>query len=248
MKLLNCVKTCITYSICTIAIPLFMIPCCILALMPTSKRYDNVLYFKLTQMLARIMVWATFIRYTVTGREHLPTYPMLPAIIISNHISALDIPLIETLIGSYPHVWMSKAEYKKIPLLGFLLQRMHILVHRQDAIQGRKALVNMLNLVKNHPRHAILFPEGTRHQDGNIHAFHPGFAVLAQKLKQPVIPIVISGIHKIFPKKSLIIDSSCNMVRINIGKPIYFPEHMEPAEFVKQVQQYFQITLENIEK
>lgn len=240
----NGIKTLVSYCLLAIIMPSFLIPCCFLALLPASIRYDNRLYFFLTTTMSRLMMWATFIDIKIIGKEHLPHYPANPAIIIGNHTSAFDIPMVDMLMDSYPHVWMSKRGYIKVPLMGFLLKRMHVMVDKTSGKDARAALISMLTLIKTSPRHAVIFPEGTRHSDGNIHHFYSGFALLAQKLKRPIIPIIITGIHTIYPKKSLLIDSCRGTVTIKIGKPIHCPESMDITEFVDQVQRYYQTELE----
>lgn len=240
------IKTLVSYCLLAIIMPCFLIPCFFLALLPSKIRYDNRLYFFLTSWMSRLMMWSTFINIKITGMHHLPQYPQTPAIIIGNHASAFDIPMLEMVVGSYPRVWMSKVGFLKVPLMGFLLRRMHVVVDKTSGKDARAALLSMLALIKNSNRHAVIFPEGTRYSDGKIHDFYSGFALLAQKLKRPVIPIVITGMHTIFPKKSFLIDSSACTVTMNIGRPMYCPENMEITEFVAHVQRYYESELEKI--
>ena len=62
------------------------------------------------------------------------------------------------------------------------------------------------------------------------------FAVLLQR---PIIPISIWGLHKIYPKSRLIIDSSVCDVKISIGKPMYCGKEMSRKEFVALVHGWF---------
>jgi 1-acyl-sn-glycerol-3-phosphate acyltransferase len=243
----NTTKSLITYSLWTILVPPLFLPLIVLALFPRSRRYDSRLYFAIGSTIGWLIVKTTFIKTIITGRHHLPRYPDQPALIIANHASALDIPIIEIVAGSYPHVWMSKAEFSKIPIFGFLLRRMHVLVDTDNNKNARTALVHLYGLLKNSQRHALIFPEGTRYDDGQIHQFYSGFALLAQKLGRPVIPVVISGLHKAFPKKSLVIDSSGAPVKINIGKPIFYTDSTTTEDFVKQVQTYFEQTISTMD-
>ncbi len=239
----NIAKTVITFCLWTTLIPPFLIACTLLALLPARWRYDNRLYFFLTSSMSWLIIKSAFLRITIHGRKNLPTYPNTPAIVIMNHASAFDIPMIEVLVGSYPHVWISKSGYKNVPLVGFLLKRMHVMVDKTSTSSARRALIGMHDLIKDQNRHALIFPEGTRHDDGQVHKFFSGFAVLAQKLQRPVIPIVATNMHLVFPKKSLIIDSSSTHVTINIGKPIYCPADADLPEFVRSVEEHFKETL-----
>jgi 1-acyl-sn-glycerol-3-phosphate acyltransferase len=239
-NILNLSKSIITYILWISIVPPLFIPCIVIALLPKKIRHDSRIYFFWSTIISHTILKLAFIRVSVTGKANLPQYPQQPAIFIINHASALDIPLVEIVAGSYPHVWMSKAEYKKIPFFGFLLKRMHILVDKNSLTSARNALVLMHQQLQNNARHALIFPEGTRHTDGNVHRFYSGFAILAQKLKRPIVPIVISRNHSIFPKKSLIIDSSVSPVKINIGKPVYVTEQTNLDEFVTCMQKYFE--------
>ena len=90
----------------------------------------------------------------------------------------------------------------------------------------------------------MIFPEGTRHVDGRVHAFHQGFAFLAKKLNRPVIPIAISGMDKMYPRGSKIIDSSCKKVIITIGEPIKMPVGETIEDFVHTVHRWFVDTIQ----
>ncbi|MCQ8117998.1 AMP-binding protein [Methylomonas rosea] len=46
----------------------------------------------------------------------------------------------------------------------------------------------------------LIYPEGTRSSDGRLLRFKPGIGYLATELGVPVIPVAISGGHKILPK------------------------------------------------
>ena len=135
---------------------------------------------------------------------------------------------------------MTKHEYTKIPLFSILINRMHIPVKRDSATKAARAFLRAYHQAKNIDSHIILFPEGTRHDDGKVHDFHPGFALLAKKLNRPVIPIKTTGLHKIFPKgKFLIKYHEAQPIRIVIGKPIYINENESVQDFANRVHNWF---------
>jgi 1-acyl-sn-glycerol-3-phosphate acyltransferase len=242
-KVSNTLKTGLTYTLWLVFVPASLTCICLpLSLLPARIRINRLYHF-FASRIGTFIVKASFVKIKIHGLENMPRYPQQPAIIIANHSSALDIPLIEMLVGSYPHIWMSKISYGKIPVFGTLLKRMHVMVDRTGR-DARMALLNMYKMLKDAPRHALVFPEGTRYADGKVHEFYPGFAILAQKLKRPIIPVVISGLHSAFPKKSLLIDSSVQQVTIHIGQPIHCPDTMKADEFVGLVSQYFEKQLQ----
>ncbi len=211
----------------------------LLTLVPEKKRFDNRVYFHFTTLWNKLLLVATCVHVKIEGKENLPIYPDNPALIVANHTSSLDIPLIDCLVGAYPHIWMSKSSYGKLPLFGTLLRRMHILVNRDDPRQSGRALLRVYNRAKEGSRHIILFPEGTRSKNGKLQPFLGGFAVLAKKLNRPTIPINIKGAFEVMPSNSLLVNPcACNVV-LTIGKPI-FPQNSDSADiFTQQVYSQF---------
>ena len=161
-----------------------------------------------------------------------------------NHASALDIFLIEELLGSQPRVWLSKDSYFKIPIFNILLKRMHASIKRENPRQAIRSLVYAYELVKDRKSHLLLFPEGKRYNDGKIHRFFSGFTILAKKLGRPVVPVAICGTHKIFPKGKWTIDSRAAEVKLIIGEPFFYKEEYSESEFVAKVQDWFTKVLE----
>lgn len=239
------ITTAATYIIWILCVPPLMLICGILACLPARLRYDNRLYFVISTFISHFILRASGIKIAISGHENLPNYPQAPAIFVMNHSSSLDIPLVEIVAGTYPHVWLSKASYGNIPLFGFLLRRMHVLVDTTSRKDAGAALIKTYSLLKNASRHALVFPEGTRSLDGNVGNFFSGFALLAKKLNRPIIPVVISGIHKVYPKNSLIIDSLAPTVTITIGKPLFCPPSVSSDEFATNVHHYFKDALAN---
>ena len=64
----------------------------------------------------------------------------------------------------------------------------------------------------------IIFPEGTRSPDGQLHDFKAGAMLLAIKSGVPVVPVAITGTHEILPKGKLMMKPG--LAQIRIGQPI----------------------------
>jgi len=219
-----------------------------LALMPVSMRFDNRWFFWVSNVSSRMILWLAGFHCQIEGLENIPSYPDTPSIILANHTSAFDIPLVEMILNQYPHVWISKEGYGKVPFFGFILRRMALLLKRGDSENSTSILKQSYKLVHNKKRHIVIFPEGRRYDDGNIHEFYEGFVALASLLQRPVVPVVIWGLHKIYPKNSIVIDSSVCDVKISIGKPMYYGKEMSRKEFVALVHGWFTAEIAKLSK
>lgn len=206
--------------------------CMLLASLPASWRYDLHIYFLFSNWGCRLLLWVLGVRVTVSG-EPLSGEP---AIIVANHASALDIILLEALVGAYPHVWLSRVF--KVPVLGFLLSRMHVMVNAEAPREAAQSLVRLTRLVRGKERHAIIFPEGARFDDGQIHPFFAGFALLAEKIDRPVRLVYIKNAHKVLARGSFLINTT-SPITVLVG-PLWRRSADEtPEMFIARVRAWF---------
>lgn len=71
----------------------------------------------------------------------------------------------------------------------------------------------------------LIFPEGTRTTDGDMHDLLPGFCVLARRGKVPIIPVGFDGAFEAWPRSRII--PGWAPISVHIGKPIL------PSEFAE---------------
>jgi len=166
-------------------------------------------------------VWAWLLcrvnltRVSVKGRENIR--PGQSYVIMSNHQSHFDV------LAVYGHLqtqfrWVIKQELRKVPVLGPACDRMgHVFIdrsNREKAIaslkEARSRLVDGVSV--------LFFPEGTRSRDGRMREFKKGGFMMALDLGLPILPISVSGTHKILPGKSLKLLPG--HARISIHEPI----------------------------
>lgn len=193
--------------------------CFVLSLLPAAVRYDLRVYHAITSWWSWLVFKAGGISVITTYEDgQLPLYPNDPSIIVANHASALDIPLVEMVMGSYPRLWLSKHIYRKTPILGWLLHRMHVMVNVDSPRDAARALAKIRNMARDKARHVLLFPEGARFTDGKIHDFFAGFSVLADKLQRPVRPIFIRNAGKVLAKEGFLINTT-HPIELTVGPP-----------------------------
>lgn len=105
---------------------------------------------------------------------------------------------------------MAKEELMNIPLLGGLLKRAGIFgVKRGKADIG--AIKKAMRCLKDGER-LMMFPEGTRHQDGEMRDAKTGCAMVAVRTGVPIVPVFIPAKKKLF-----------RFTKVVFGEP-YYPQ------------------------
>ncbi len=83
-----------------------------------------------------------------------------PAVYICNHVGLIDVPAAAAALKGPFHI-LSKEEVRKMPIIGYMLPRLHYAVKRSDK-QSRDTSYNWLRKAIRKGRSVLLFPEGTR--------------------------------------------------------------------------------------
>ena len=232
-------RTVVSYILFLFLVLLISIPTLIFIFLPEKWRYDNKLYFWLSDLFFKATLLITFLPIEIEGKENIPKEP---AIIAPNHQSALDIPLVGALLDGYPHIWMAWAKLKEY-WMGIVLRRMAILIDLSTSMSAMRSLVQALKMLEGKKRHVIIFPEGGRYIDGNkVHDFFGGFVIIAKKTGRPVVPVLILDAYKVYPPGSFFIHR--HPIKVKVGKPFYYQEGEEDKEFKARVRQWF---LDNVE-
>ncbi len=212
----------------------FCIPTIVFLLLPDKIRYHNRLCNQMQYAFYWLLLKGTLLPIRVRGVENIPT---TPAIVVANHQSSLDIPLVGSLLRSAPHVWLATNELMVSPILRFILPRTTVLVDTSSPIAGMRTLLKAMEMIQEQKLYTVLFPEGGRFSDGQIHDFFGGFVILAKKTGQPVVPIYLDGIGKVYPKGVFLL--RWHPINVVVGIPM-MPEPDESNEaFCQRVRAWF---------
>ena len=131
----------------------------------------------------------------VEGREHIPSEG--PVVIVSNHQSYFDIPLMVSLIP-LPMGFVAKKELEKLPVIRRWMDLIECsYIDRKDIRQSLRAIQKAQKSLES-GQSMVIFPEGTRSKKRDISAFKPGSLKLAQKASVPILPVVVDGTYRIF--------------------------------------------------
>lgn len=123
-----------------------------------------------------------------------------PYVIVSNHQSFADIPLIANL--PWEMKWLTKIELFKLPVIGWMLRMSgDIPVDRKNKRAAAQAFIKAARYLSQKCS-VIFFPEGTRSPDGLVHKFTDGAFQLAIREQVPILPLVVEGSRDCLPKKS----------------------------------------------
>ncbi|HXE96393.1 MAG TPA: lysophospholipid acyltransferase family protein [Dongiaceae bacterium] len=182
------------------------------------------LYALHARLWARLALALNGVTVTLAGAEHLPDGPV---IFMSNHQSNFDILALLAAMPRQIH-WIAKKELFEIPVFGPSMRRGgYIPLDRGD---GRKALQSMDEAAATirQGKSVVLFPEGTRTQNGNLLPFKRGGFILARKADVPVIPITINGSGRINPANQIRLFSGD--IRITLHPPVVVPTELRRSE------------------
>ncbi len=126
--------------------------------------------------------------------------PRRPYVVVCNHQSLADIPLISNL--PWEMKWMGKAELFQVPIIGWMMKLSgDIAVDRGSARSGVLAFAKARQYLEQKSS-VMMFPEGTRTFDGRVRQFNDGAFHLAIRSKVPILPLVIEGSRDCIPKNS----------------------------------------------
>ena len=184
------------------------------------------------------------LQYEIFNPYNVSFEPNHPYVVMSNHASHYDIPLVLLSIpGSIRMV--GKKELFKVPIWGDAMRAgEYISIDRQN----RRQAIKDLEFAKQKMESGLIpwiAPEGTRSLTGKMNSFKKGGFVLALKTKATIIPVAIKGSAKILPAKTL--DFSVGeKVEIHICKPIEASDYAnnEKDQLVKDVESSIRAILE----
>lgn len=156
---------------------------------------------------ARVMRWwgRAFVRiggWTVAteGAENLPPEG---AILVANHQSLLDIPL---LVAAFDREvkFLAKAELGRIPVFGRSMRAAGNLFVDRDDPRDAVRVIREAGGAMRRGDVIVIFPEGTRSPDGSIGEFKPGAFFIARKTGAPLVPVYVGGSAAALPKGTFI--------------------------------------------
>lgn len=177
--------------------------------MPASR---PPLFYRFVRTIVRGLAWL-YGGVEITGGENIPAGG--PVILAPNHRAHVDPPYL-SLISRRQIYFMGKEELFHVPVLKQIIAGVGAFPVRRGAAD-RAALRHAVDLLKAGGV-VLIFPEGTRSEDGHLRVAEKGFALIARQSGAAIVPVAIAGTERMLPKGAKFIRRS--RVRIVIGKPL----------------------------
>ncbi len=173
-----------------------------------------------------------------------------PSLLIANHLTAFDVPVILYALSSndrdHVAVAMSgqllsgwrrgKAERHRIvaaltPLAYWLVTGLFNVFPLPRGAGLRQSFAHAGEAM-DQGYHVLVFPEGGRSADGRLQPFEPGIGLLAQESEVPVQPILVEGLKRLqgerWPKRGT--------VAVRLGEPLTMEPGEEPQSFTRRLE------------
>ena len=166
-------------------------------------------------------LWSWLILHTIASParvEGLDTIDLSrPHVFVSNHISALDIPVLYTSLPIQFRI-LAKKELFRYPFMGWHLRRSgQIPVERESALASMRSLSAAAESVRAGTP-VVVFPEGGRSADGRIKPFMSGAFYVAIRAGVDVVPMALVGTYEALPMNSFHIRPG--RIELIVGRPI----------------------------
>ncbi len=182
------------------------------------RRYVRLVADQRLRWWAKKLLALVDLRLTVVDPHHVEIPPDRPCILMSNHSSLYDIPLLfAALPGSIR--MLTKRELFRVPIWGRgLAAGEFVSIDRSNRWQA----IRDLRAARDKMASGIVLwiaPEGRRSRDGRIGSFKKGGFMLALETGATIVPIGIRGAREVLPAKTLRFEVG-RTAEVHVGEPI----------------------------
>ena len=173
-----------------------------------------------------------------------------PSLLIANHLTAFDVPVILYALSSndrdHVAVAMSgqllsgwrrgKAERHRLagaftPLAYWLVSALFNVFPLPRGAGLRQSFAHAGEAM-DRGYHVLVFPEGRRSSDGRLQPFEPGIGLLAQESEVPVQPILVQGLKRRQGEKW----PDRGSVSVRLGMPLTMEPGEDPQSFTRRLE------------
>ena len=168
------------------------------------ERFNKAQILGARYLLAAVKVYAGF-RLIIEDALRKPLPPRF--IIVSNHQSLADIPILAYVFSGNTLGFVAKRELRRgLPAVSIALRKgKHALISRKgDFAAARRQLVKLAGYVGERVC-PVVFPEGTRSRSGRVGPFHSAAVrTILDEAGMPVLSVAVDGGYRIAGLRGLL--------------------------------------------
>ena len=207
---------------------------------PFSKEKGKLAYHTILSGFARSMMYIMpNVKKTILNplKEDFTK----PAVIICNHTSSLDV-LLTMMLHPKVILFINKRVWN-LPFVGFVVRMADFFPTTENTEEGLQKIEERVNQGYS----VVVFPEGTRSEDGVMKRFHKGAFFVAEKLGLDILPILIHGTHYTLSKDDFLVkDGTATLSFLPRIKPEDENFGIGYAERTKKIGRYFKASLDEL--
>ena len=143
---------------------------------------------------SKITCWLALCPVRVKGREKLQKKQSY--VFIANHQGAFDIFLIYGFLG-YPIKWIMKKSLRNIPFVGSACESAGFIFVDNSSPKAAANTIAVAEKRLTKGASLMIFPEGSRTPDGQVHRFMKGAYQMALDLNLSIVPITLNGPYNV---------------------------------------------------
>ncbi len=157
-----------------------------------------------------------FYRLKRIGVGHVPSSGAV--LMVANHQSFLDPPAVAVGIRHRQTDFLARGGLFSFKPFGWLIKQLHAMPIKQGAgdAGAMKATIAKMNAGKM----MVVFPEGSRTPDGEMHPFQRGIAVLLKRTDCQIVPVGIAGAFDAWPRHKKLPRLFTKRIVVCYGEPI----------------------------
>jgi 1-acyl-sn-glycerol-3-phosphate acyltransferase len=174
-----------------------------LVILFSRKEQDAPATDRILEIWSRLFLAIPPVTYTVVGAANAD--PDQQYVVVTNHLSNFDIPLVLLAVPGRVR-FLAKKELFKIPLFGPAMAQVGVVkIDRKAGMSVHDAIFEAAADSLDRGYWLLVFAEGTRSSDGEMAPFKKGAFRIAIDNDLPILPVVLEGTHEVNPPGSVLI-------------------------------------------
>ena len=175
------------------------------------------LWYALVHFASRVAALSVFDYRCYNGG----VVPQSGAVILAaNHQSFLD-PWLVGLGQPRACSYLARDTLFRVPGFGRLIASVNAFPVSRESQAPRQSLELCLAILRA-KRPLVLFPEGTRSQDGGMLPLKRGVVLIAKKARCPVVPVYVDGSFDLWPRHRAL--PRPGSIRVFLGEPLWYDD------------------------